>query len=207
MTRSIEEQLSALLDSELPIEEEALLLKRLESGSEHRRTLGRYALIGDLIRGTSINRGTLGLSESVSAAVATEQTHAEGGAGTARWGGLGKGLAGAAIAASVALLALLNFEVFDGGGASPSPVGGLVRTASNDARPAGAITSISYTVPPAASPNNVIAPARLTSYLMSHSQYSNSLSRQVMDSYIVNQVPEAGTDGDSARLPIDQPTE
>ena len=206
MTRSIEEQLSALLDSELPIEEEALLLKRLESGSQHRRTLGRYALIGDLIRGTSINRGTLGLSESVSAAVATEQAYAGRFAGENRWGGLSKSLAGAAIAASVAMLALLNFEFFDGPG-SVSPATGFVRTASTDAPSPNALTRISYTVPPASSPSNVIAPARLTNYLVSHSEYSNSLSRQVMDSYIVNQVPEAGAEVNSISESNDQPIE
>lgn len=187
MTRSIEEQLSALLDSELPIEEEELLLKRLESGSEHRRTLGRYALVGDLIRGTSVNRGTLGLSESVSAAVASEQAHAARETG-ARSFGLRKGLAGAAIAASVALLALFNFDVLQNLG-TPTQAPVIARSVSDQS--AAAVTRISYTVPPASAGNNVIAPARLTNYLVSHSEYSNSLSRQVMDSYIVNQMPES----------------
>lgn len=188
MTRSIEEQLSALLDSELPIEEEALLLKRLESDSEYRRTLGRYALIGDLVRGTSINRGTLGLSESVSAAVATEQAHVGPESDTRRRPRLGKGLVGAAIAASVAVLALVNFGFFqDGSRRTPAPV--VARTAAE--RPPVAAAAISYTVPPASPHSNVIAPARLTNYLVSHSEYSNSLSRQVMDSYIVNQIPDS----------------
>ncbi len=56
-----------------------------------------------------------------------------------------------------------------------------------------ALTQISYTVPLGAQRSNVIAPARLTNYLVSHGEYSNSLSRQVMASYIVNQVPESAT--------------
>lgn len=196
MTRSIEEQLSALLDSELPVEEEALLLKRLESGTEHRRTLGRYALIGDLIRGTSVNRGMLGLSESVSAAVATEETHATRRTNASGRPGLAKGLAGAAIAASVALLALVNIGVFTGED-KVRPAPSIAQ--DGGAQPVAPLTEESiYTVPPpGAQRSNVIAPVRLTNYLVSHGEYSNSLSRQVMASYIVNQVPESATRQDS----------
>ena len=43
VTRSIEEQLSAFMDGELPEEELQLLVRRLERDEEHRATLARYA--------------------------------------------------------------------------------------------------------------------------------------------------------------------
>jgi len=50
VTRNIEEQLSAFLDGELPEEELALLVRRLERDEGHRATLDRYALIGGALR-------------------------------------------------------------------------------------------------------------------------------------------------------------
>ena len=51
VARSIEEQLSAFLDGELPEEELALLVRRLERDEAYRSTLDRYALIGGVLRG------------------------------------------------------------------------------------------------------------------------------------------------------------
>lgn len=51
VARNIEEQLSAFLDGELPEEELALLVRRLERDEAYRSTLDRYALIGGVLRG------------------------------------------------------------------------------------------------------------------------------------------------------------
>ena len=50
MTDQIREQLSALLDGELPRDEMGLLLRRLEKDPALRRTFGSYALIGETLR-------------------------------------------------------------------------------------------------------------------------------------------------------------
>ena len=50
MTDQIREQLSALLDGELPPDEMGLLMRRLEKDPGLRRTFGSYALIGETLR-------------------------------------------------------------------------------------------------------------------------------------------------------------
>ena len=48
---TIEEQLSAFVDGELPQEELELLLRRLERGEGHRQTFSRYISMGSVLRG------------------------------------------------------------------------------------------------------------------------------------------------------------
>ncbi len=51
MSEQIREQVSAFLDGELPNSETELLLKRLTRDAELRESFGRYALIGEAMRG------------------------------------------------------------------------------------------------------------------------------------------------------------
>jgi hypothetical protein len=51
MSEQIREQISAFLDGELPGSETELLLKRLTRDAELRESFGRYALIGEAMRG------------------------------------------------------------------------------------------------------------------------------------------------------------
>jgi negative regulator of sigma E activity len=51
MSEQIREQVSAFLDGELPNTETELLLKRLTRDGELRESFGRYALIGEALRG------------------------------------------------------------------------------------------------------------------------------------------------------------
>jgi len=50
MTDQIREQLSALLDGELPRDEMGLLMRRLDKDPALRRAFGSYALIGETLR-------------------------------------------------------------------------------------------------------------------------------------------------------------
>src|ERR1700741_2473041 len=53
MSEQIREQVSAFLDGELPGSETELLLKRLTRDGELRESFGRYALIGEALRGSN----------------------------------------------------------------------------------------------------------------------------------------------------------
>jgi len=55
MTQTIEEQISAFCDGELPDEELELLLRRFERGEAHWAILARYSLLGELIHGEVIS--------------------------------------------------------------------------------------------------------------------------------------------------------
>jgi negative regulator of sigma E activity len=175
MNQGIKEQLSALLDGELLVEEEELLLRRLEQDPDFRTVLGRYSLIGDLMRDPPGNPGALHIGDHVLSALTEESPHSVTGLRVLSWNGVGKGLAGIGIAAAVAMMALTS----------------LVGPGS-DTRPANSLAQVdtSYTVPVEGIEGTVIAPARLTGYLVSHGEFSSAVSRRAMDSHIVKQMPE-----------------
>lgn len=72
VTRSIEEQLSAFLDGELPPEELALLIRRLERDEAYRATLARYVTMGAIMRSEPLLRGGGQVRHNVLQAIATE---------------------------------------------------------------------------------------------------------------------------------------
>lgn len=105
MNDEIREQLSALSDDELNEVEQPLLLGRLQRDAGLRACLGRYQLIGEVMRGTGAT-ATLGVAERVQRALADDPMPVNAGASakTALW----KPVAGLAVAASVALVAVLT---------------------------------------------------------------------------------------------------
>ncbi len=154
--RKLEDQISAFVDDELPEQECELLVRRLMRDDGLRATLGRYALIGELMRG-GYRRGA-DLGRKVSEAVAGEDVHRGSPAG---WGSrLVRPLAGVAVAASVAVLAILSLMPAE----APDQIAG------NTLEPA-------VVVPPAPTLRPVQPPARLTNYWVTHSDYTRTLSQ------------------------------
>ncbi len=111
MTDEIREQVSALVDDELSDMERPLLLGRLQRDPGLRACLGRYQLIGEVMRGGSARGASLGIAARVQAVLRDEpQVTAPGAAPLRRVAALWKPLAGLAIAASVALVAVLSVQ-------------------------------------------------------------------------------------------------
>lgn len=115
MKDEIREQLSALVDDELTELERPLLLGRLQRDTGLRACMGRYQLIGDVIRGGVTQASGLGIANRVQRALNedTALQAAKSGRGTITtsasrlpW----KPLAGFAVAASVALVALFSIQ-------------------------------------------------------------------------------------------------
>jgi negative regulator of sigma E activity len=195
MTQTIEEQISAFCDGELPDEELELLLRRLERTEAHCATLARYSLIGELVRGEVIDQRLTGLRSNVMEAVA-ENPETQGQFVGRRLRQIGArvvpGIAGGGIAAAVAILALLSFNSFNSGKqsapiAEPTVAANIVErgTVFPDQQ------KYSYTVPTPIARKAEIAPARLTSYLVSHGEYARTFPWTVMDSRIVGQQADA----------------
>src|SRR5260221_4999218 len=184
MSEQIREQVSAFLDGELPNSETELLLKRLTRDGELRESFGRYALIGEAIRGTTRGLLTKGFAGRVNLAIDGELIPVNGPASQARGLRWWRPFAGAAVAAGVAAVAVVALQQravaptlrtgtqLTARVAAPAPsaamaVGGAVPAPRE---------AISYTVPttspaaPAAMP-----PARLTNYVFAHSRYSSGL--------------------------------
>jgi len=193
MSRSIEEQLSEFLDDELLPMEEELLLRRLEQSEGQRAALSRYTLIGEVIRGNTDTCARLDFAQRVGDAIASEPGHTGApappvGASRGSWRYAGLGLA-AGIAAVAAVL-LVGGRPSGPGSVPTEPVATpAAQPLRFDEFDAGSL------------PRSRIAPARLTAYLVSHGDYSRGLSRQIMNSHVVNQRAEllqAGYQRDTA---------
>jgi sigma-E factor negative regulatory protein RseA len=174
MSEQIREQISAFLDGELPNSESELLLKRLTRDAELRESFGRYALIGEALRGSARAPLTRGFAGRVNRAIDGERAAAGVQAahgGRSRWW---RPVAGAAVAAGVAAVAVLALQQRTDVPAmrAASPV-----TVQNP--PAAAKEAISYTVPAALPEGPAVLPAaRLTNYVFAHSQYSSVLGQR-----------------------------
>ncbi len=160
MNDDIREQLSALADDELSELERPLLLGRMQRDSALRECLGRYQLIGEVMRGASTSTG-LGIAKRVQQVVAEDAPMRV--SQKARWW---RPVAGFAVAASVALVAVL-----------------AVTTVRND-DPGVTGVAVTGTAPGATLASddpglrwNRIDPQvekRLSGYLVNHSEYAAS---------------------------------
>ncbi len=194
MTQTIEEQISAFYDGELPDAELELLLRRLERTDAHCATLARYSLIGELVRGEIIDQRLTSLRSNVMEAVA-ENVETQGQFVSRKLRRIGArvvpSIAGGGIAATVAILALLSFNSFNSGKQS-API--AETTVANNVERSTVFADqedFSYTVPTPTARKAAIAPARLTSYLVSHGEYARTFPWTVMDSRIVAQQADA----------------
>jgi len=205
-------QLSALFDGELAADPAALVTRRLLKDPAVRATWGRYALIGAVLRQEPLLQPAGGradladrvrqslLAEPALAHVAPPPVFAQPRAGSWR-----RGLTGAALAASVAAVALLvlrwQMPVAEVPlAAQPSSPSGAVVVANvapqaaSGVLPEPAVSSSvedvahSYTTPRQAAPSGARLAAQLVDYVVAHSDYASpgvrlsSLSAQMSGS-------------------------
>jgi sigma-E factor negative regulatory protein RseA len=167
MTDQIREQLSALLDGELPRDEMGLLMRRLDKDPELRRAFGTYALIGETLRAPGGRIAAPSFAARVSAAIGeapaiVEKTPTTRPAATvelpqhvAAWK---RPIVRTALAASAAVTAVLLFRP------DVTPVAQLEVT------PASSF-AMSASPTPAQS-------QRLAGYMVAHSQFSTPMVRR-----------------------------
>jgi sigma-E factor negative regulatory protein RseA len=187
MTDPVKEQLSACLDGELPERELDLLLKRLAQDPQMRQTMGAYARVGEAMRAErSLTTASTRFAARVSAAIAAEPTipaavstrqfsSRQFTPGVMRWL---KPASGIAIAAGVAAIAVITLQ----------PSAPQTQLVADGASTAAAVlaaesadqSSSSYTVPTVTGSNSLVPPARLTNYVVAHSEYSSPLGRRTV---------------------------
>jgi sigma-E factor negative regulatory protein RseA len=192
MSEQIREQVSAFLDGELPNSETELLLKRLTRDPELRESFGRYALIGESLRGGTHARLSQGFPGRVNRAIDGEPLVADPATVRGRSAVWWRPFAGAAVAAGVAAIAVValqqraiaptlraalpvtvpNAATLPSGGSTP-----YTRVAVNEG--AGPPReALSYTVPATVPDAPAALPAaRLTNYVFAHSKYSSVLGQ------------------------------
>lgn len=206
MSERIKEQLSAFLDGELPEPESALLLKRLERDDDLRGALSRYSLIGAVLRSDGDVPAARQVAARVSAAIAREPSGRMAVA-SLRTAALMRPLAGLAVAAGVAALALLlmqRIDAKDPGQTEPilaqiadtpvEPVSVAADPAETPSRP--------YTTPAAADGPGGLPAAQFANYLVAHSGYASPLVRRsVVTGLIVASQEATGSEVPAVETP------
>lgn len=171
MTQSLQEQLSALVDEELPAAEHALLLERLARDGGLRDCLGRYQLMRDVLN----NRVAMPVDgrfvDQVMHALEAEPAYQ---ARSGSWLRLARPLTGVALAASVALVAVLTLQNVDPVTSSPAP------QVANTGLPAPELAASGEVWERQRAP----AGGRLDGYLVQHNEYAASSGVQGVLPYV-----------------------
>ena len=182
MSDEIREQLSALIDDELSDVERPLLLGRLQRDPDLRAAMGRYQLIGEAMRGGGAV-GSLGVADSVQRALADDAPMVVGRTRGYRWW---KPVAGSAIAASVALVAVLSVSSLQQADKPAQVVADSQGVKSAPAEPQVELARANATAT-ATSEWNRIQPQvdkRLSGYLVNHNEYAASRGMQGVMPYV-----------------------
>lgn len=201
MTDAIHEQVSAFVDGELAAAESELLLKRVERDGELRARVGRYVLAGEALRATRAQGPSRAFAANIAAAIESESASTLMGSRAIQWL---KPIAGGAIAAGVAAIALVAIQLSPTEGALTAdssiqqpgaeqahvsqivtqPIDGVALVGGT--QPNSRFTNdsgASYVVPVPgihhpASPIQIINSGRLANYVVAHSEYSSPLGRR-----------------------------
>jgi hypothetical protein len=184
MSEPVDEQLSAMLDGELPPEQSELLLKRLDRDAELRARFGRYALISESLRGGADAAPTRALFIArVHASIAASPPLPAPARVQPGW----RLAAGLAVAATVAGLAVVLLGRAPGGPelATLAPPAAMVAAPlpASDPHPAGSARLAgagSYVTPPLRARPTLIPLGELANYAVAHSDFAASLPTGAM---------------------------
>jgi negative regulator of sigma E activity len=211
----LDSQLSAMFDDELPEQQCELLARRLARDENLKARWGRYAAISATIRKEHSVRTSLDLARKVSVAIAAEPPLVSEPAGSRkvfanpavrRWA---QPVFGAALAASVAALAILFMRAQAPLGASPAADPQLLAqdTEGTTTVLSGADTPVeaaSYTVPQTVEPLAVVPSAQLANYVVAHSEVSTPLSRRnLLSAFVASEQGTAGGSSESESNDVD----
>lgn len=183
MTDPVKEQLSACLDGELPEGELGLLLRQLQRDPQLRQSMGNYSLIGEAMRGPGAVRASSGFADRIASAIAEEPVAKAPSKVRAapRWM---RPAAGFAVAAGVAAVAVVSLQpaTIETQQVAQSMATSSTATASTEG-------ADSYTVPTnvEGTGSAFIPAARLTNYVVAHSEYSSPLGRRTVLSGVLSE--------------------
>lgn len=181
MNEKIGEQLSALIDNELESEQEELLVRRVLGDAELQSRWERYQLIRDVLHNNLPDRLNQDFLRQVQARIAVESadTTASAPSVVAAAGGgravavMARPIAGLAVAASVALMAVVGMQNLRQE-VGPVPAAGFVAQADpRQANDSGMRWNL----------HRPEAENRLNTYLVNHNEYTSSTSLQGMLNY------------------------
>jgi len=169
MNEAIKMQISAFVDGELPQNEAELLLRRMCQDTALRQQTAEYLAMGRIMRGERTVAGMATLRERILAELDDKALAIDTSVATPS-SRFVKPLAGAAIAATVALVALLGLQRMNGVPEPQSPPVG-----NNDV---SGVVEANYTVPD-------VADEQLRDYYLRHNESSSNLGANRINSPIV----------------------
>ena len=172
MNDAIKLQISAFVDGELPDNETELLLRRLSQDAKLRLQAAQYLSIGHAIRGDIEPAGMSGLRSRVAAALGTEIAEPEPVAELVPAKFM-RPVAGVAVAASVAVMALMGLRML-------GPVDELPAQGFDELSAVAIDDGPSYTEPPAAQFMSDRPSDMLTLYYLRHGQQSPNLGSRLV---------------------------
>lgn len=183
MTDQILEQMSALLDGELPQDQIGLLVRRMERDTELKRAFGSYVLIGETLRAPGGITASCGFATRVQAVLDDGHTALPISPGThlARRAGWLKSAAAVAVAAGTVFAAVLLLRPGD----QPGVGSGVAAVADVDAV-SNTVTDFAAT--DSASPTPAQS-QRLAGYLVAHSQFATPIGRRNVWTSVLAQDP------------------
>ena len=185
------ERLSAFVDGELEAPARDEIVDALYEDPELRRTWERFHLIGDAMRGTGPVPGADAIAQHLGATLAGESVvRLKPRARRSRL----RPLAGLALAATIAGIAILGLHRLDGGGVQPPQIADASRsesatTVSSRVAPGRSEVRVASVVERSSGPEasrlqwSGVAPdaeARLNAYLVSHNEYAGDGVRGVL---------------------------
>jgi sigma-E factor negative regulatory protein RseA len=176
MKEKLHEQLSALVDDELTDAEQSLLTRQIGRDADLRRRLSHYQLISDAMQNHLPERVDPAFSRRVHEALRPEPASHGAGIATGRLASLFRPVAGMAVAASVAVVAVTALQTGREEAAIPPA---SVATAPADSR---FIRAQEEAV--AVAPRPQTADSKLDVYLVNHNEYAASRGMQGMLPYI-----------------------
>jgi negative regulator of sigma E activity len=188
---TLQSQLSAFVDDALPPAEIDLFTRRLVKDAELKQTMARYGLIGEAMRVPTIStRISRDFSDRITAALQQQEVTAaspeQSRRTAARWLKPAAGLAVAASVAWVAVLAVRTPTITNATKVAAETLQPVTLTAQR------AASADSYVVPAAANvPSVAIPAARLTNYVVAHSEFSSPLGRHNMMTGLLTEGPSA----------------
>lgn len=215
MTDKINDQISAFIDDELSDQECAFLVRRFEHDTVARGQAVRYTMIGSALRNELLRPDPAILLRRISSALdgaAAPAAHAPPAAAaqSRHWSArVVRPLAGLAIAAGVASIAILGLRQLNDTPLSAAGPAVVAKEAADVAEPP------SYVVPRDVAEGHPVMPTiRLTNYLVHHGEYASGLSRTSVHSNVVTApemlldeaLPEkadAGADADAAKVVLE----
>ncbi len=162
MKQNLHEQLSALVDDELPSAEQELLIKQLAGDTDLSQRLARYQLISDAMQ----NHLPQCVDPDFRIRVQGALPDAAGNHATAGLAAFIKPLAGLAMAASVAVVAVLSVQAFRQESASGVPAVASAPAASDYIRANGSTDPAQVRI--------VRADKALDVYLVNHNEFAGS---------------------------------